>query len=474
MKFYSNRLLSFQRREFIKLTASAAAGYVLNCQPDKSKKINTMNKKMIHIKKVDSNFEREPLFPYRFKGGAITETWQTAALLESDSGIKKVGLGTQGVLWSDSRVAFEHSESGGNALMYAVSEHALKMIQGQSFSDPLQLLDDIFPEVYAYASRITDHSDLRKTFALNALVCVDNAAWLLYAQEHGITNFDEMIPDQYKPGLSARNDKVASIPSFATGTPIDKLTQSTDEGYFILKLKIGAAGTQEEMLEKDKNFLTGVHKAMQAYSTPYTADGKIPYYFDANGRYEKKETLERLLDHARKIGAFDQIAVVEEPFDESNEAFVGDMGVRIASDESAHTVEDAAHRIEMGYTAFAVKAIAKTLSMTMKITQLAYEHEIPCFCADLTVNPVLVEWNKNVAARLPTFPGISVGLQEANGHQYYKNWDTMMSYHPMPQAPWVEPDKGVYHTDQPFFAHGGGIFQPMPHYEGLFDFPGDE
>lgn len=469
MKFNSNSILSLPRRGFIKLTASAAAGYVLSSPGAYNKTENKMNKKSIRIKKVSSNFEREPLYPYRFKGGAVTEAWQVAALLESDSGIRTIGLGSQGVLWSDARVAFEHSESGGNALMYAVSEHALKMIEGQSFTDPLQLLDDMYPEVYAYASRITDHEDLRKTFALNALVCVDNAAWLLYAQEHGITNFDAMIPDAYKPGLSARNDKVASIPSFATGTPIDKLTESTDEGYFILKLKIGAAGTQEEMLEKDKAFLTEVHQAMQAYSTPYTKDGKIPYYFDANGRYEKKETLERLLDHARKIGAFDQIAVVEEPFDEFNTSFVGDLGVRIASDESAHTVEDAADRIEMGYTAFAVKAIAKTLSMTMKITQLAYEHNVPCFCADLTVNPILVEWNKNIAARLPAFPGISTGLQEANGHQYYKKWDKMMSYHPMPDAPWVEPDGGVYHTEDPFFEHGGGIFKPMPHYEGLFE-----
>lgn len=465
----TKNLLPIQRRDFIKLTASGTAGFVLQPQMNWGKKDQKMNNKTIRIRKVDSNFEREPLFPYRFKGGAITEAWQTVALMESDSGIRKIGLGTQGVLWSDSRVAFGHSETGGHSLMFNVSEYALKLIEGQSFTDPLQLLDDIFPEVYDYAARITNYSDLRKTFALNALVCVDNAAWLLYAQEHGIDNFDNMIPDRYKPGLSARHDKVASIPSFATGTPIDHLTEATDEGYFILKLKIGAAGTQDEMLEKDKEFLTGVHKAMQKYSTPYTKDGRIPYYFDANGRYEKKETLERLLDHARKIGAFDQIAVVEEPFDEFNEAFVGDLGVRIASDESAHTVEDAAHRIELGYTAFAVKAIAKTLSMTMKITQLAYEHNIPCFCADLTVNPILIEWNKNVAARLPAFPGITVGLQEANGHQYYKNWEKMVSYHPQPKAPWVEPDKGVYHTEKPFFEHGGGIFAPMPHYEKLFD-----
>ncbi len=469
MKLNSNSILPLQRRDFLKLTATAAAGYVVNSPGNWGNKLRNMNNRNIRISKVSSNFEREPLYPYHFKGGAITECWQTAAMMENDSGVRKIGIGTQGVLWSDSRVAFEHSETGGHSLMYNVSEYALKLIEGQSFTDPLQLLDDIFPEVYEYAAKITTHADLRKTFALNALVCVDNAAWLLYAHEHGIDNFDEMIPEAYKPGLSARHDKVASIPSFATGTSIDKLTEATDEGYFILKLKIGAAGTQEEMLEKDKEFLTGVHQAMQKYSTPYTANGKIPYYFDANGRYEKKETLQRLLDHARAIGAFDQIAVVEEPFDESNEEFVGDLGVRIASDESAHTVEDAAHRIELGYTAFAVKAIAKTLSMTMKIAQLAYEHNIPCFCADLTVNPILVEWNKNVAARLPAFPGISVGLQEANGHQYYKNWDTMVSYHPMPRAPWVQPDQGVYHTEKAFFESGGGIFKPLPHYAKLFD-----
>src|SRR5690606_41716176 len=113
---------------------------------------------------------------------------------------------------------------------------------------------------------------------------------------------------------------------------------------------------------------------------------------------------------------------------------------------------DAAARIEMGYTAFAVKAIAKTLSMTMKIAQLAYEHSIPCFCADLTVNPILVEWNKNVAARLPGFPGISVGLQEATAHQYYKNWGKMVTDQPMPRAPGVEHSQAVSQTEGALFG----------------------
>ena len=53
----------------------------------------------------------------------------------------------------------------------------------------------------------------------------------------------------------------------------------------------------------------------------------------------------------------------------------------------------------MGYQAIALKAIAKTLSMTLKIAKVAHDHNVPCFCADLTVNPILVEWNRAVAAQ---------------------------------------------------------------------------
>jgi L-alanine-DL-glutamate epimerase-like enolase superfamily enzyme len=123
----------------------------------------------------------------------------------------------------------------------------------------------------------------------------------------------------------------------------------------------------------------------------YTKNGKLPYYFDANGRYESKKTLLKLIDHTYKIGAFDQIAIIEEPFPEELEIDVSNIPVRLAADESAHTVEDAIKRIEMGYKAMDLKAIAKTLSMTIKITKAALERDVPCFCADLTVNPVLVE-----------------------------------------------------------------------------------
>jgi len=426
--------------------------------------------KKITIAKTDLGFETEPLIrPFGFKGGYMKEIWQTIAFMRSSSGAHSIGLGTQSVLWSDAQVFASHSESAGNALMFSITDRALRLVAGQSFTNPVELLDRILPEVYEFGKKVTSSPQLRKTFALNALVGVDNAAWLLYAKENGITSFDDLIPDAYRPALSHHHKKVAAIPLMAYSIPIDEIMAATDQGYFFMKIKIGQPGTQEEMLEKDKERLSAIHLAVGDVKTPYTKNGKLPYYFDANGRYESKETLLKLLDHAKSIGAFDQIAIIEEPFAEELEIDVSDIPVRLAADESAHTVEDAVKRIEMGYKAMALKAIAKTLSMTMKIAQAAYERDIPCFCADLTVNPILIEWNKNVAARLASFPGIGgMGLLESNGHQNYANWNTMLSYHPRKDAPWVEAKEGVYEVGREFYKTGGGIFDPSPHYEEMF------
>jgi len=457
------------RRKFVANSSKMALGAA--AIPPISK-IDLFYKKppsMIKIAKVDSNFEREPLItPYRFKGSGVSEIWQAVARLESEEELTGIGLGTQSVLWSDSKVFFKHSENGGNALMYAMTERALQMAQGTSFTNPLDLLDQLLPEVWEYGKKITGNPDLRKTFALNALVSVDNAAWQLYSFHNKLETLDELIPEQYKPGLSYRHQKVASIPAFSVGTSVSKLKAAADEGYFIMKLKTGSPGNQKEMIEHDIKFLTDVHNLLREYETPHTKDGRIPYYFDANGRYEM-ESLLKFIDHADKIQALDRIAVIEEPFDEFNEAFVGDLGVRIAADESAHTDEDAARRIEQGYSVMAVKAIAKTLSMTMKITQLAHEKNVPCFCADLTVNPILVDWNKSVAARLSPFPEMDIGLQETNGHQYYRNWEKMMSYHPMADASWTRTKNGVYNTGPEFYEQSGGILKPSDHYVEMFN-----
>jgi len=458
-----------KRREFLNKTAAATAvgtiGLPLNINLfGKEKKMQSK----IKIKNVSSNFEREALNPYRFGGSAVTQLWQTAAWLQSESGVSKIGLGTQSPLWSDGSVARAHSENGANALMFAMSEMALQLIKGSSFTDPIQLLDTILPEVHAYGQKITGETDLRKTFALNSLVCVDNAAWLLYAHENNLQTFDEMVPPQYRKGLSHRHEKVASIPSFPVGTEIEKIKAAADQGYFIMKLKTGSKGTQKEMLAHDMEFLTHVHKAVGHYETSYTKNGKIPYYIDPNGRYESKDTLLRFLDHAKKIGAFDQIAVIEEPLAETDESYVGDVGVTIAADESAHTVQDAVNRIEQGYGTIVVKAIAKTLSMTLKIVQACHERKVPCFSADLTVNPILVDWNKSIAARLAPLPMMDIGLLETNGHQFYKNWGRMESYHPKTEAEWTKTKNGIYTTGKSFYDESGGIFLPSAHYGELF------
>ena len=122
----------------------------------------------------------------------------------------------------------------------------------------------------------------------------------------------------------------------------------------------------------------------------------------------------------------------------------------------------------MGYKAIALKAIAKTLSMTMKIAQLAHDHNVPCFCADLTVNPILVDWNKSIAARLDPFPDLELGLLETNGHQNYKNWKTMFSYHPDNGASWTKTVDGVFNLDDNYYKQSGGIFKPSGHYEAMF------
>ena len=425
--------------------------------------------KKITISQARAAVDKEPLIkPFGFKGGYLTELWQSVVQLRS-KGFSSIGLGTQSVLWSDASLFTSRSETEGNSLMYGMTKKALQIIEGKSFVDPIGLLDSILDEVYHYGQELTGKKDLRRTFALNALVSVDNAVWMLYAQENGITDFDKMIPAQYRSALSNHQNKLAYVPLVSYNVPIEELQKMTvDEGSFFIKIKLGMPGTQQEMAEKDKAHFTEIHKAIGSVKTPYTETGKLLYYFDANGRYESKELLQQFLEHARKIGAFDQIAIVEEPFPEEFETDVSDLGVRISADESAHTDLDVLTRIQMGYTAIALKPIAKTMSMSMKMAKTAHEHNIPCFCADLTVNPILVEWNKNFAARLALFPGLKTGLLETNGAQNYKNWDTLSSYNPSNGASWTKIKQGVFELDEEYYRQSGGIFKKSLHYQDLF------
>jgi hypothetical protein len=426
----------------------------------------------MRINRVDSNFEREPLLaPFGFKGGYLSELWQTVSFMESATGRTATGLGTQSTLWSDASVFTGNSESTGNSIMYLMTSYALKAALDIEWDTPMDLLDQLWPVTHEYGKRITGKADLRATFALNALVPVDNAAWLLYCRENGITSFDEMVPATIRPALSNRQELLAGIPLMSYGVSLEGIASAVDSGYFFLKIKMGSDpekdGDLDKMLAWDKQRLTSIHEIVRDREIPYTENGHIPYYLDANGRYDSKDRLMRLLDHADKIGALERIMIMEEPFPEEYKVSVRDVPVRIAADESMHSDADALERIELGYGAVALKPIAKTMSMSFKIARIAHDADVPCFCADLTVNPVLVDWNKNVAARLSPLPTMKIGVLESNGHQNYRNWEAMKGYHPCAGASWTNVKSGLFKLDNDFYATSGGIFVESTHYRGL-------
>lgn len=158
----------------------------------------------------------------------------------------------------------------------------------------------------------------------------------------------------------------------------------------------------------------------------------------------------------------------EEPLNEHNDENVADTGVRIAGDESIHDEASALRRLEQGYAAFVLKGIAKTLSLSMKTAKLAHERGVPCLCADLTVNPILIDWHKNLAARLPPFPDLGMGIMETNGNMNYQSWQTMLKYHPAAGASWTNVRNGVFELDKDFYQRSGGILDPSGHYQDMF------
>ncbi|HBG28961.1 MAG: L-alanine-DL-glutamate epimerase [Planctomycetes bacterium GWF2_41_51] len=418
------------------------------------------------IIKTNCSFEREPLIaPFGFKGGYLTELWQTTAYMQSESGNEAVGLGTQSTLWSDANVFVSNSEHDGNNMMFQLTSYALEKAKQIEWHTPFDLLDKILPEVYEYGKKITNNPHLRLTFVLNSLVAVDNAAWILYCKDNSTSNFDDMLPEDIKPALYCKHAKLANIPLMSYDVSLENIVEAVKQGYFFLKIKIGCDPDKDDnldkMLEWDKNRLKQIHEAVKGIETQYTDNGHIPYYLDANGRYDSKDRLMQFLDFAKKTGALDRIILMEEPFAEEFEEDVSDIPVRLAADESAHSDRDALAKIDQGFSAIALKPIAKTMSMSLRIVEIAHEKNIPCFCADLTVNPILVDWNKNVATRLPVLPGMKIGVLESNGHQNYKNWQQMKNQHPCAGALWIEPKNGIFNLDQEFYKQSGGIFKDI-------------
>jgi len=108
----------------------------------------------------------------------------------------------------------------------------------------------------------------------------------------------------------------------------------------------------------------------------------------------------------------------------------------------------------------ALKPIAKTMSVSLKIAAAAAKRGVPCFCADLTVPPVMVEWNRAVAARLPSFPGLAgLGLVESNGAQNYRNWEKLRESLTYPEASWSHSENGIFACPPDYYRVSGGMLK---------------
>ena len=416
----------------------------------------------------DLEIQREPFArPFAFKGSAFHEKWNLVVRLRSETGNESIGLGGLAVLWSDADVFSAHTEVGGNLLQSAILEHALQHVTGRDYPDPPTMLGDVLPTAFDYGRQITGRNDLRLTFVLIALVALDNAAWLLFAKENGITRFDDLIPEWAVPNLSCHQDHVATVPVVGYTLPMNELDAIISAGAYVLKIKIGHPGDEQEMLEKDQAWLSQIHHLAKDRATDRTESGHVLYYLDANGRYGEKTSMAALLDHAETIGALERVIIIEEPFDESIDDNVSDLPARCAADESVHTVEDVVQRAQQGYGAIAIKPAGKTMSLAFEMIRAANDAGLECFVADNACVPTLVEWNKNIAARLPRFPGLNGGLMESNGSENYATWDRLLSEYPT-NGSWLRPIEGAFPLDQSYYDQSGGIFETPNAYANLF------
>lgn len=420
----------------------------------------------MYIVSTSCGVEKEPLLTaFGFKGNALTCLWQIAARMESEKNVG-VGLGLQSVLWSDANVFKTYGEADSNEMMFSVTKYALSLVAGREFADPGELLDAIFPEVYAYAKKVTKMEGVSKTFVLNALVPVDFAAWQLYLKEEGKAGFDDIATFD-----GERQEKLANVPLITYGALVSDVVRMAKNNTPLFKIKIGSDpdkdGDYGKMLAWDKNRLLEIHTALKDIRTSHTEDGRILYYLDANGRYDSKERLLDLLDFCRENGFLDRIILLEEPFAEENHVFVGDLPVCVAADESVHDMEALEERYALGYKALTLKPIAKGLTMSARMHAFAKAHGMVSFCADLTVNPVMVSWNQCVAARLCRLAGMKVGVVESNGGQNYVNWEQMKSYHPAYPAAYITDRDGVFELDEAFWSTSAAIKETGAYYDKL-------
>ena len=324
----------------------------------------------MRIQTADLEIQREPFArPFGFKGSAFHEKWNAVVRLCDADGVEAFGVGGFAPLWSDPDVFKAHTETGGNVLMLAILERGVRLARECEATHPQDIFEAILPHVDDYARVVTGAPNLRRTFTLNSLVALDNALWMLHARGRGIASFDDLTPEMYRPHLSQRRERVAAVPAIGYTLPMDSVRALLDAGVYVLKIKVGHPGDEAEMVAKDKEWLTQLHDIARGYDSEMTVCGHPVYYLDANGRYTKKDSMRRLLDHAARLDMLDRVILVEEPFEEEADIDVSDLPATFAADESLHSPDDVVARAQQGYGAMAIKPAGKTLSMAFRMVE---------------------------------------------------------------------------------------------------------
>ncbi|WP_253735781.1 enolase C-terminal domain-like protein [Paenibacillus sp. FJAT-26967] len=419
---------------------------------------------------VNVQMDREPLLhPFGFKGGQLTELWQPIVKLQGDRGYRGTGVGVQSPLWSDTRLMATLGEQDANRLMMEWTQEAASRLEGVTFEHPV----DLFGQLRSLRADTwfadKGFESVRPTFVLNALAAIDFAAWVLYAREKGTSRFVDLLPESCTSILKPDAPAVMTVPVVAYGTSDEEITELLMDGYSVLKIKLGSApegsSGSEDMLNWDMQRFRHIHKLVTSLEDRAHMPEPIRYYLDLNGRYEAKDDLLRLLEDSERSGSLPKVVLVEEPFLSGGEITVDDVPACIAADESIQSEEDARHYMDLGYGAIALKPAAKSMSLSIQVAALASERGVPCFCADLTASPLLVEWTRVLAAHLQPLPGMSHSLMESNGRQNYSGWDRLESYHPAAGAVWTIPDSGRFLLDEAFYKRSGGVFELSGYYE---------
>lgn len=401
------------------------------------------------MKIVDANlaFHREPYRkPFGVKGHFVHEKWITEVQVTDQSGVTGTAQGGLAPLWSDPKFFAAYTPVGGNILMAGILERSLPLVRGQTVDSPLTLQAAILDDVRKLARGIIGFQP-STTLLYNALVALDHAAWVLHARLNNCHDFDAMLPAEYRAVLSHRHRRLFLAPTASHAGSRREIAALLRSGCRVLKVKLGSPGGEEEMLRRDEALLERISDVLRGVS-----DCPALLYLDINGRYWKARHLDRLVRHCEHLKLLERVCLVEEPYPARSRIKVASCPVPVAADESLCEVADVARRRELGYRAVTLKPAGKTLSLSLRMAEEAARHGMILLVGDSSTTPALFDWNRNVAARLPAFPGLPGPLIEWNGPQLYRNWRTLLRQHPARNEKWLLPQAGAFNLAPSFYA----------------------